>query len=137
MTKQQKIQEAFGKSWNLLSPSMQEHILHVHHWVDRSRNRMNLYPKDLGFDESKECEVYCEFWRPIQLRGIEDNNGWVKIESMDSFPILPIICITGILVADEFHLGTLRMRTEKDLIHMWQNAELTHYKIVDTKAPVY
>lgn len=86
MTKEQKIQEAFGESWNLLSHSMQQHILNVHHWVDRSRNRMNLSPKDLNFDESTECEVHCEFWRPIQLKGIENNNGWIKIENEKDFP---------------------------------------------------
>ncbi|KFF24741.1 hypothetical protein [Chryseobacterium vrystaatense] len=86
MTKEQKIKEAFGESWNRLTISMQKHILEVHHWVDRSQNRMNLSPEDLGFNEKTECEVHCEFWRPIQLKGIENNNGWIKIEREDDFP---------------------------------------------------
>lgn len=80
MTKQEFIKQAFGKSWDKLSLRMQDHILTRHHWVDRSSNRMNLSPGDLGFEES-ECEIRCEFWRPIALKGIETNNGWTKIES--------------------------------------------------------
>lgn len=136
MTKQEKIKEAFGDSWNLLTHSMQQHILNVHHWVDRSRNRMNLSPKDLGFDEGTECEVHCEFWRPIALKGIEDNNGWIKIESMDSFPVEEMLCITGILIEGIFHYGSLRRRKRIDLIHMWQSAELTHYIKFESK-PIY
>lgn len=83
MSKKEKIKSAFGKSWDLLTYSMQEHILNVHHWVDRSQNRMNLSPKDLGFDEKTECEVHCEFWRPIQLKGLENNNGWNLMEDFD------------------------------------------------------
>ncbi len=85
MTKQEFIKQAFGKSWNKLSYGMQEHILTRHHWVDRSSNRMNLSPADLGFKES-DCEISCEFWRPIALKGIEDNNGWIKLESEADFP---------------------------------------------------
>lgn len=78
--KQEAIKNSFGKSWDMLSYSMQQHILNVHHWVDRSHNRMNKSPNSLNFDEQLECEVHCEFWRPIQLKGIENNNGWIRIE---------------------------------------------------------
>lgn len=138
MTKEQKIKESFGESWNLLTYSMQQHILTVHHWVDRSRNRMDLSPKDLGFDEDTECEVHCEFWRPIQLKGIEDNNGWTKIESMDSFPQEIIFCITCIyLDGTAYQVGTSRNRTPDDLLRMWQAAELTHFKQIEINPPIF
>lgn len=85
MNKQEVIKQAFGKSWNKLSFSMQDHILNRHHWVDRSSNRMNLSPSDLGF-KNEDCEIRHEFWRPISLKGIETNNGWIKIESSGDLP---------------------------------------------------
>lgn len=92
MTKEEKIQDAFGKSWSLLSYSMQQHILKVHHWVDRSSNRMNKSPKDLGFDEETECEIHCEFWRPKSLSGIEDNNGWTTDKKPEENENVLIFC---------------------------------------------
>ncbi|MHA7822490.1 hypothetical protein ACVVIH_06980 [Chryseobacterium arthrosphaerae] len=111
MTKEQKIQEAFGKSWSLLSPSMQQHILKVHHWVDRSRNRMNLSPKDLGFDEETECEIHCEFWRPKSLSGIENNNGWIKIESESDLPDegIEVLCFNKNWINEDFNLKGIRI----------------------------
>ncbi|WP_418124280.1 hypothetical protein ACNFU2_06570 [Chryseobacterium sp. PTM-20240506] len=99
---------------------------------------MNLSPKDLGFDEVTECEVHCEFWRPIQLKGIENNNEWIKIESLDSFPQKTILCITCIfLEGTGYQIGSSRTRTPDDLLRMWQNAELTHYKVIDSNPPIY
>lgn len=142
MTKGQKIKESFGESWNLLTYSMQHHILTTHHWVDRSQNRMNLSPKDLGFDEETECEVHCEFWRPIQLKGIENNNGWIKIENKTDLPKEDNS--DGFWVISEDHSFILNCYFDAYLnnfiiIHQKEPIKkVTHYqKIMKPKPPIY
>ncbi|SHF17441.1 hypothetical protein [Chryseobacterium vrystaatense] len=131
--KEQKIKEAFGESWKLLSHSMQQHILTVHHWVDRSRNRMNLSPEDLGFDEVTECEVHCEFWRPIQLKGIENNNGWIKIESEEDMPK----SAGRYYVKDMFRDDPCISVFEEALRERWLDI-ITHYQPIEKpKPPIY
>ena len=75
--KQEAIKKAYGEKWNRLDFRIKRHLLNVSHWMDMSR--MGLYPIDLGYSDI-EVEVDCEFWRPIELKGIEDNNGWIRIE---------------------------------------------------------
>lgn len=132
MSKEEKIKQAFGKSWNKLTDSMQEHILKVHHWVDRSQNRMNLSPEDLGFNEQTECEVHCEFWRPIQLKGIETNEGWIKIESEEE---LPKESWNYWIMQSDNRVQTMK---EYDDNKKYYNIIATHYQpIVKPKPPIY
>ena len=137
MTKEQKIQEAFGKSWSLLSHSMQQHILNVHHWVDRSLNRMAVSPLDLGFDEETECEIHHEFWRPKSLAGIENNNGWIKIETEDDLPdegTLNHVFWNGKILLLEF----LKDHSKQKAFKEWSEKGFTHYRpIHQPKHPVY
>lgn len=132
MTKEEKIKEAFGESWNLLNRSMQDHILNVHHWVDRSKNRMNLSPTDLGFDEATECEVRFEFWRPIQLKGIEDNNGWKEY----NFEALPKDIDCHVINDD----GDIVVLSSNVINSISKNSlvRITHYQtIAKPNPPVY
>lgn len=139
MTKEQKIQEAFGKSWSLLSHSIQQHILNVHHWVDRSLNRMAISPLDLGFDEATECEVNCEFWRPIQLKGIENNNGWIKIETEEDLPNKPDeLFEVGILDGIGCFHHERKRYAGKSIKWMWNKDLITHYQPIEKpKPPIY
>ena len=78
MTKQEKIQEAYGEYWEVLKSHIDE----------------NGWDTDLKFYEIdyerfdfkvKGHGVYIT--RPIELKEIEQNNGWVKIESEEDFPV--------------------------------------------------
>jgi hypothetical protein len=78
---------AFGDKWNFFTEEYKQHLLSRKHWVDMSikygaMNTPNYYksptPQRLGF--AGVIEEKCEFWRPIELKGIENNNGWIRIE---------------------------------------------------------
>ena len=66
MTKQEKIQEAYGKYWEV-----------VYEYVDKN-GWCSAYWKTKTYFQT---EFTSEKWRPKSLTGIEDNNGWIKIES--------------------------------------------------------
>jgi hypothetical protein len=80
MTKEEKIQEAWG----------------IHYASDIDNNGYRTYKEfeksrlgqwednlvDKGFNEISK-----NYWvRPFSLQGIENNNGWIKIESEDDLP---------------------------------------------------
>ena len=71
MTKQEKIQEAYGKYWEV-----------VYEYVDKN-GWCSAYWKTKTYFQT---EFTSEKWRPKSLQGIEDNNGWIKIESEADLP---------------------------------------------------
>jgi len=76
MTKQEKIQETYGELYNEVIPDKNG-------WIDFDKIPDNLYL--LGFEAIKYSEPENNFTttllRPKSLQGIENNNGWIKIES--------------------------------------------------------
>lgn len=82
MKKQEKIKEAYGEhyetvknhidenGWCVLNVSQKEPINHFAHHGKTEWKPIN----------GRVC------WRPISLKGIEANNGWIKIESEADLP---------------------------------------------------
>lgn len=85
MTKEERIQEAYGEYWNELNNQSKECAFKNEGWV---ASILNNPPTDIDID----FESFS--YRPKSLQGIEDNNGWVKIEDKqitkfnDSFDIV-------------------------------------------------
>lgn len=139
MTKKEKIKDAYGQYWDQVKAFVNEAG-----WCDfrgvfgDAGNNKGLEGIDLSVMNPYD-RIYCYWKIPISILRIADNQDWVKIESMDSFPSEPVFCITCIyLEGTAYQLGvTVRKRTPDDLLKMWQAAELTHYKIIDDKPPIY
>lgn len=76
-----------------------------------------------------------EYWRPKSLEGIEDNNGWVKIESEADLPKEDLQCW---LIDEEFgtDIGYFSFSTKKWFVDCEQF--VTHYKpIIKPEPPKY
>lgn len=79
MTKEEKIKEAYGE----LYPKKQNHI--------REDGSIDSYylsgddKKSIDFETTKIGRGYY-YVRPKSLKGIENNNGWIKIESEEDLP---------------------------------------------------
>ena len=84
MTKEEKIKEAYGEYWEIVKNYLDEYG-----WC-------RIFGKDQfaeleGYDKDNSNEIN---WRPKSLQGIENNNGWIKIEEKlntkwnDSFDIV-------------------------------------------------
>ena len=78
MTKQEKIKEAWGECWNKLPNEVQEKAFKNNGFVSQYfEHLLNIDKRERKFFKT----------RPKSLQGIENNNGWIKIESEEQrFP---------------------------------------------------
>ena len=78
MTKQEKIKEAYGEYWELVKETVNENG-----WFDYN------YEEHRKIADNIPLESYSQFSssvvRPKSLQGIENNNGWTKIESEEQY----------------------------------------------------
>lgn len=119
MTKEEKIKEAWGyfggevddNGWRLIQSK----------FINKVKNI-----------EISGCGKY---YRPKTLQGIEDNNGWIKIESEDDLPkdIYGLYNLTHI-ERDNF----LYAETYYILYSFWRSGTVTHYQPIEKpKPPIY
>ena len=81
MTKQEKIKEAYGEYWEILKDYVERNG-----WMTVS----DLLHLKLPIFKYIQCDVDdiedIRAYRPKTLKGIEDNNGWTKIEFIEDLP---------------------------------------------------
>ena len=139
MTKQEKIIEAYGDSWNIAKNFADENG-----WIDRYKQSAYLnigeWGKDktpiknfLGKNDYFGLESKNDKYRPKSLHGIETNNGWIKIESEDDLKV------------KEGYYAVFNTRWKNDEISIIQIIEpykldstITHYQpIIKPQPPIY
>jgi hypothetical protein len=77
MKKQEKIREAYGEEhWEAVKDYLDENG-----WCNAFFGIAGLFQHDVIFKKGLIVK-----WRPKTLAGIENNNGWIKIESEDDLP---------------------------------------------------
>lgn len=132
MTKEEKIVDAYGEHWEGLHPAGKECALKNDGWVG---SIIELAPKglDLEFDD------YSSF-RPKSLLGIENNNGWVKINRESDLPNEDFDCfiidkIKG-LITGQWKQYPDEAEDKRARTYWIKNA--THYKLIKKpKMPLY
>ena len=94
MTKQEKIQEAYGNgsTWDRLKTNTD-----TDGWCRNEAFAPNTDLLDLLDLDNIERFVKSDIqgnlmFRPKSLQGIEENNGWIKIESESDLPIMKTEC---------------------------------------------
>ena len=85
MTKQEKIQEAYGNWWEFYKDNVNENG-----WI-KDRDFWGKWPEDdnitkIDWETTDHDDDWYDTRRPKLLQGIENNNGWIKINSEDDFP---------------------------------------------------
>lgn len=102
MTKEEKIKEAYGEYWEGLKK-----VIDIDGWVDlKSKNISNDLANDMIGVFRYKIEVDYKFnhiARPKSLQGIENNNGWIKINSEDDLPKEGTYCHFIIKGFEELH----------------------------------
>ena len=121
--KQEAIKNAYGEYWE-----------NVKDYVDNDGWINNSIPK-FTFGQLKNLDLEYKndvFFRPKSLQGIENNNGWIRIESEDDLP------------KESFNYwifqSDLRAVTMKDFYDnkKYYGVKATHYRpIVKPKPPIY
>ena len=126
MTKEEKIKEAWGENWSKISKENQKKALNNNGFVSH-------YYEDLLSNETK-CRKLLDV-RPKSLQGIENNNGWIKIESEEDLP-------------KDYEISYHAWNSESDrdyyLTNMWgiinryHLGNVTHYQPIEKpKLPIY
>jgi hypothetical protein len=77
MTKQEAIQKAYGKHWEIMKDNIDDNGYYS--WTD-TKSFFSI--DNLDFTTSKDGLKLI----PKSLQGIENNNGWIKIESEEDLP---------------------------------------------------
>jgi len=129
-TKEQVIQEAYGEYWDEAKNYVDENG-----WCDiKSINEKISYDIPLESFNS----LYPEIIRPKSLQGIENNNGWIKIESEDDLPKVSgdyffISKLTNRIVTSYFMDGSKVAYNKTNIVKQY-----SHYKTIEKpKPPIY
>lgn len=133
MTKQEKIKEAYGEYFDEMKPWINENG-----WFDKNA----FYSKNFFFkyDDLKLFFSHKEdFMIPVSIAEIENNNGWIKLESEDDLPKERgsfWTFIEGKEVAVEFSMNTFN--TFDDMEFTFDNGKVTHYQsLTKPNEPLY
>jgi len=125
MTKKEKIQEAYGEYWELVKDVVSEHG-----WVNR--DLLNI--DDINDFHTESVFYVDDTLRPKSLQGIENNNGWVKIESEADLPIDKSTQYST-CKEDKVFQSTINCGTVK---HWFNIGKITHYQpITKPLKPIY
>ena len=132
MTKQEKIKESYGEHWD----SLKEHVnergwLNSRTWLgDCGNTKVYHILKGLHLDcMDSYHRDYCYIFRPKSLSGIENNNGWNRIED-------------GVFPEDEETVLWLNNENYEfenaSLLHCDFNfKDYTHWRPLPKDAPLY
>jgi len=125
-TKEQKIKEAYGEHWENFNDSAKQCAL-KHDGFISSILEHRLTDIETEYSDSKRA------WRPKSLSGIENNNGWIRIESEAD------------LIVEEGYYAVFNTRFKGNEISIIQivipyklDSYITHYQpIIKPEKPIY
>lgn len=133
VAKQEAIRKAYGELYEVMKENINHttgsYLIESTHFYDKD----NFYKREL-FDVREYSESLLVI-TPKSLQGIENNNGWIRIESEEDLPLLEdesefwISNNNGIF---DFIASSLQVQRK------WENKTLTHYQpIVKPEKPIY
>jgi len=86
MTKQEIIREAWGAHYESVRYNLDSNgWCRVYSYMESAPDIAYAYDLPVEF-VMEECEHKLDFFRPLELLGLEFNNGWTKIETEDDIP---------------------------------------------------
>lgn len=135
MTKEEKIKEAWNNADGLNKNNW------ANYWTyDKAKEHgmdQDGWIKVCGYEPGEG--TVCDFMRPPQLKGIENNNGWIKIESEDDLPKDYIECYFISIHNNTIRMGFYSKSDNKFFSgEYYEVREVTYYMIIEKpKLPIY
>ena len=127
MTKQEKIKEVYGKYYNEWKSDINENGV-----LETTLSLPNIMVSELSLLKQTMCTYV-----PFKLQGIENNNGWIKIEIEKDLPSEDVEYKVGTLMNDKFYLSD-GVYDFKEIKFSYQNKYITHYQpIIKPLNPIY
>lgn len=132
MDKQEKIKEAY----NGLGLPFNENILFDNGWL---KIKPTQYQSKYNDVDLLKLTNHVHSIRPKSLSGIENNNGWIKIETEEDLPNKPDeLFEVGILDSIGYFHHEIKRYAGKSLKWMWNKDLITHYQPIEKpKPPLY
>jgi hypothetical protein len=128
MTKSEKIQEAYGSNWEQIKPFVDADGWYV--WDENCP--VNLVIS--GFQYNKKLDAH----RPESLSGIEDNNGWINIESEADLPTEPGYYFTKMkLNPEKTRMTKFPVTGLKTDGNLWLENVIAYQKVIFPKDKIY
>lgn len=130
--KEKAIRKAYGEYWDQV-----KEFVNTDGWI--YNNSTNFRLDNTGIQQ--EYDSYNLKFRPKSLGGIENNNGWIKIESEDDLPKLKpeeeLLCFIKSLDDGRVGIGIYSFGMFKTVFRNEYN-NVTHYQpIIKPKPPIY
>lgn len=131
MTKQEKIQEVYGKHFKICNPD-------ENGWCKYPNTEKISEDWDIDFGEDYGNSPDEFYVRPKSLQEIETNNGWIKIESENDLPTIgeyyTIVKFDNMIVERHFPNSKVNLEFNKE----WWLKYITHYQpIQKPQPPIY
>lgn len=125
--RQKAIQEVYGKHYK-------QNKINILGWFEAVDPKTDK-PEQNGF-KLEDVDVLSSLkWRPKSLRGIEDNNGWIKIESESDLPKDDSVLYDLSNIEDKMYLIAENLYR---LIDFYKTGTITHYAVhAQRKPPIY
>lgn len=94
---------------------------------------LNKHDEIIEFDLKKEWFSLLQTMNEEEI--IENNNGWIKIESDDDLPKETIKCIVCFFDGKKYIEGSVKYRTPELFYSLKQEGQITHYKQIEKIEP--
>lgn len=135
MEKEEKIKEAWGEYYEGIRNRLDEQGWYNYFSLTNKIMKEKYHQfNNLDLDEHNELYLL----RPKSLQGIENNNGWIKIESEEDLPKEVIECRTCFYNGKNYIEGIVKKRSPQELSRLKYINEITHYQQIEKpKPPIY
>lgn len=131
MTKEEKIKEAWDFVWDKLNDTSKQCALKNNGFIS------GILSNDLNHSFTT-FNTDITAWRPKSLQGIENNNGWIKIESEADLPKDNGITDYHVFMFTNQYKYIRRTYKKNQVKELWEQEEITHYQRIEKpKPPIY
>ena len=125
--KQEAIKKAYGEYWELVKDYVDENG-----WIFWSdKNPIGIYNN--RYLEYKDENP--NYWRPESLQGIENNNGWIKIESEADLPNDEDAIYWALKNSKAVCIELKTPINLKELFSDFLKDKITHYQLIEQPKP--
>ena len=131
MTKEEKIKEAWGEYYDKIKIELDEHGRYNYYDQIPLKRKSKMWQFE-NIETHKMQDV--SLLMPSSINGIDNNNGWVKIESEAD---LPKEGMTNYFICVD-DLPSIHVHNLKQVVSLYKDGMITHYQPIEKpKPPIY
>lgn len=130
MTKEEVIKAAYGENWELVKDKVNKDG-----WIKDREFIFSDFVKGIDWQTTDHDDEFYDTRRPKQLKGIEDNCGWTKIESEKDLPQdINHVYVVARNKEILFKSGVAKITVD----YLYATGKITHYQqIQEFKPPIF